>query len=471
MKRYSLWIWTLEMMLFSCGLHAAESPKGDLNGDLRVDFSDFVILADHWLEDNQAPVQVRWYGHTTWKIWREDTIIYLDPVGLSGAVPDASLVLVSHTHGDHYAAGDIDRVSGPNTVFVGARDAVARQGWGQGLLPDEIIETENIKVIGIPAYNTNKPNHPRSNNWLGFIIEFGGLRFYYGGDTDVIPEMQSLQDIDVAIIPVGGTYTMTAAEAAAATHDFKPGLSLPSHWGSIVGTLSDAQLFADNAYGEVVILQVSESLNLKERHPSPPLLAHWPLDEASGELAYDFAGAHTGLLHGNAQRQIGIKGGAVALDGDGDYMSTEFVLNPSTGPFTFCAWVQGGLPNQAVVAQTGSKGIGWLLTDPEGKLRTDLGASGRRGKPLTGTQEITGGAWHHVALVWNGSQRMLYVDGQIDAADDTTVTMEDVDTGLAIGASAGQTKDQYWQGHIDDVRLYGVALTPEQLQALAQISP
>src|SRR5210317_1104502 len=94
----------LGIILCSCPLYAAESPPGDLNGDLRVDLADFAIMADHWLEDNTPPVQVRWYGHSTWKIWQEDTIIYLDPVGFSGAAPDATLVLVSHTHGDHYSS-------------------------------------------------------------------------------------------------------------------------------------------------------------------------------------------------------------------------------------------------------------------------------------------------------------------------------------------------------------------------------
>ncbi len=457
---------TTGMILCACAVQAAESPPGDLNGDLRVDFTDLAILADHWLQDNQAPVQVRWYGHTTWKIWREETIIYLDPVGLIGAVPDASLILVSHTHGDHYSAGDINRLAGPDTVLVGASDVVNQLGWGQRLLPDETIEMDGIKVIGVPSYNTNKANHPRSRNWLGFIVEFGGLRFYYGGDTDITPEMRALQDIDVAIIPVGGTYTMNAAEAAVATHDFQPTLSLPSHWGRIVGSLADARLFADNAYGEVVILQVGESLNLKNGHPTLPLLAHWPLDEASGDLAYDLAGAHTGLLHGNAQWETGINGGAVMLDGDGDYISIEPVLNPSAGSFTVSAWVQGGFPDQVIVAQTGSKGIDWLATDVEGKLRTGLGASGRKGRPLTTTDALANNTWHHVALAWDGARRTLYVDGQISATDIATVTMDNVDTGLVIGASVGLAKGQYWQGQIDDVRLHGKALSPEAIHTL-----
>ena len=80
MIRYSLHLTIMGIILAACPLQAAESPIGDLNGDLRVDLTDFAMLADHWLEDNQPPVQVRWYGHTTWKIWRENTIVYIDPV-------------------------------------------------------------------------------------------------------------------------------------------------------------------------------------------------------------------------------------------------------------------------------------------------------------------------------------------------------------------------------------------------------
>ncbi len=91
-------MWIIGLIVCTCTVQAAESPPGDLNGDLRVDLYGLAVLADHWLQDNDTPVQVRWYGHTTWKIWREETIIYLDPVGLTGAVSDASLILVSHTH-------------------------------------------------------------------------------------------------------------------------------------------------------------------------------------------------------------------------------------------------------------------------------------------------------------------------------------------------------------------------------------
>ncbi len=441
------------------GVHAAEALVGDLNGDLRVDMKDLALLAQHWLEDNQPPVLVRWYGHTTWKIWQDNVIIYIDPVGLTGALPDATLVLVSHTHSDHYSSTDINRISGPNTVFLGSADAVRQQGWGTAMLPGETYTMEGIRITGVPAYNIDKTNHPRSNNWLGFIIEFGGLRFYYGGDTDVTPEMQALQDIDVAIIPIGGTYTMDAVEAAAATYDFKPALSLPSHWGRIVGTSADARYFAEHAYGEVIVLDEGQSLNLKEHYPVEPLLAHWSLDETSGDLAFDPAGAHTGRLLGNASWHAGLLDGAVSLDGTDDRIETDFVLNPGAGPFTAMAWVQGGGPHQVILAQTGSKGKDWLATDENGYGRVDLGTSGRGGHSLIGDLALTDGLWHHVALMWDGSLRRLYVDGESHGVDDSGVTLENINSSMVIGPN--------WQGLIDDIRIYGAALTPAEMMVQA----
>ncbi len=437
---------------------AADSPVGDLNGDYLVNHVDFALMAEHWLEDNRPPVMVRWYGHTSWKIWQEDVIIYIDPVGLDEALPDAALVLVSHTHSDHYSANDINRVAGPNTIFVGSTDAVSQQGWGVPLLPDEVYEMGGIHITAMPAYNLSKSNHPRANNWLGFVIELGGLRFYYAGDTDVIPEMQTLSNIDVAIVPIGGGASMSASQAAQATYDFKPTLSLPSHWGKYRGDLSDAKLFQDSAYGEVVILEEGERLNLRDHDPDMPLCAYWPLDEGEGELAYDLAGAHTGQLLGDATWTMGMIGGAVVFDGD-DEIETEFVLNPAVGPFCVMAWVQGGGEDQ-VMLKCDSRGKAWLATNAQGCLLTELGIAGRSDSSLVSPMSITDGVWHHVVLNWDGQIRELVVDGEICAQDSDTVTMEDLEEGcMALGVS--------WQGLLDDIRIYGAAVPKEVLTEIA----
>jgi L-ascorbate metabolism protein UlaG (beta-lactamase superfamily) len=132
---------------------------------------------------------------------------------------------------------------------------------------------ENVRIAAVPAYNTNKTNHPKANNWVGYIIEIAGKRIYVAGDTDIIEEMKSLGDIDVAILPAGGTYTMNAVEAAEATQYIRPDLAIPYHWGQSVGTLADAQTFAQLARCAVKILAVGETVNSDEWPEYSPLVS------------------------------------------------------------------------------------------------------------------------------------------------------------------------------------------------------
>ena len=102
--------------------------------------------------------------------------------------------------------------------------------------------------------------HPKGNEWLGFVIEVGGKRIYYAGDTDLTDEMKALKDIDLALLPVGGTYTMNASEAAEATKVFGPKQAIPYHWGDIVGSKADADEFAEKAVCKVTVLKAGESM-------------------------------------------------------------------------------------------------------------------------------------------------------------------------------------------------------------------
>ncbi|MCF7975040.1 MAG: MBL fold metallo-hydrolase [Phycisphaerae bacterium] len=440
-------------------------PNADLNHDLKVDWLDFAILSDQWLADLHPPVQIRWYGHTSFKLWQDDLILYLDPVNLPQPVADADLILVSHTHGDHYSASTIRALSSAHTQVIGATSVISQYHEGTALLPGETLEAAGIRITGVASYNTNKSNHPKSSNWLGFLIEIGGLRIYYAGDTDVTPEMEALEAIDVAIIPVGGTYTMTATEAATATHTFKPALSIPSHWGSNVGTLADVQRFVDQAYGRVVILAAGQKLNFKDLDPACDLLAHWPLDSIQGTLSPDLAGANTGTLSGDTSViSEGCIGQAIVFNGTDNDITTTFALT-SLDQFTATAWIQTTTPARVILAQTPANGIDWLATDSQGHLKTDLGSGGRSGQPLISDTVITDGLWHHIALTYGSSQRQLYVDG-VMAASAASASGPTPGPGLVIGSSSTRTAP--WQGLIDDVRIYGCVLSAEDIQALAQ---
>ena len=189
------------------------------------------------------------------------------------------------------------------------------------------------------------------------------------------------------------------------------------------------------------------------------LIAHWPLDEVQGVIAYDSVSVCDGTLIGNPvwHPDGGIVAGALQLDGIDDYVSTEPVLNPAEGVFSLIAWIKGGAPWQAVISQQGA--ANWLMSDVEGNLMTELKAPGRIGKPLQSQTNITDGEWHRIGLIWDGSKRTLYVDS-VEAAKDTQTGLDGSDNGLYIGTSKAMEAGTYWSGLIDDVRIYKRVVTP-----------
>lgn len=206
---------------------------------------------------------LQWLGHASFRIAHEDKVIYIDPWKLENEPNDATFVLVSHSHYDHYSADDIAKVSEPDTKLIASADVIAREKAGEAIMPGLMVEYEGVRINAVPAYNPNKEFHPRANNWVGFVIEIGSKRIYYAGDTDITEEMKALKNIDVALLPVGGTYTMDAAEAARAANHFKPKTAIPYHWGDIVGSRSDAEKFAKSADCETKILTPGETINVE----------------------------------------------------------------------------------------------------------------------------------------------------------------------------------------------------------------
>jgi len=206
---------------------------------------------------------LQWLGHAGFKICHEDTVIYIDPWKLKDSPHDATLVLVSHSHYDHYSPSDIARISGAETKLVASTDVVSKEKNGEMILNGLTIEFGSVRVSGVAAYNPGKQFHPKANNWVGFVIEVGSKRIYYAGDTDLTDEMKSLKEIDVALLPVGGTYTMDAAEAADAIKYIKPELAIPYHWGDIVGSRTDAEKFANTVECETKILTSGETITLE----------------------------------------------------------------------------------------------------------------------------------------------------------------------------------------------------------------
>jgi L-ascorbate metabolism protein UlaG (beta-lactamase superfamily) len=195
--------------------------------------------------------KIFWLGHSSILI-RSDKTVYIDPWKVR-TKDKADLILISHSHGDHLSPGDVKQIRKDDTVIVTTADAAPRlSGDIRVLKPGENLTAHGIPVEALPAYNTNKAFHPRANDWIGFIVTVEGKRIYYAGDTDCIPEMETIR-ADVVIFPVGGTYTMTAAEAAKAVNIIKPEAAIPIHWGDIVGSAADARTFQELCKVPVVI--------------------------------------------------------------------------------------------------------------------------------------------------------------------------------------------------------------------------
>ena len=191
----------------------------------------------------------------------------------------------------------------------------------------------------------------------------------------------------------------------------------------------------------------------------PTLLAHWALDETEGIIAYDSAGTNDAALSGDPvwQPTMGQLDGALELDGDEDCIITGSVINPADGPFSVIAWVKGGAAGQVVVSESSSN---WLCTDPSnGELSTELACQGRSSIPLLSEKVITDGEWHRIGLVYDGSNRTLYVDGII-VAQDTQGSLKESNSGLYIGTGKALEPGSFWSGLIDDVRIYNRALKP-----------
>ncbi len=196
---------------------------------------------------------VHWLGHATFRLTGERTV-YIDPWHLGKSEP-ADIILITHGHHDHCSPEDVARIRGPKTVVLAAGDCAAKLGGKvQVVKPGERLAVQGVVIETVPAYNLNKSFHPRQEGGVGYIVTLNGRRIYHAGDTDHTPEMDAVQ-ADVALLPAGGKYTMTAAEAAEAANVMRPGVAVPMHWGTLVGSRQDAERFLQLVKGQVEIME------------------------------------------------------------------------------------------------------------------------------------------------------------------------------------------------------------------------
>jgi len=182
--------------------------------------------------------------------------VYVDPWGVEATDPPADLILITHAHDDHFRPADLEHVTGPATRFAAPHD-VARELTGDvtPVRPGETHEVAGVRFTTVPAYNVVEERldyHPRGNGWVGFVLQLDGRSHYHAGDTDHVPELEDIR-ADVAFLPIGGTYTMDAGEAAGLARAMSPGLAVPAHFGfrlddgELVGVSADAERFRAGA--------------------------------------------------------------------------------------------------------------------------------------------------------------------------------------------------------------------------------
>lgn len=195
---------------------------------------------------------IEWLGHDSFRLTGSATV-YIDPWRLSKGAAAADLVLVTHDHSDHFDKNDIASVSTPQTVVVGPAEVTGKLTGAQTrtVVPGETAVVGGVKVTAVPAYNLNKYSdpkagvlfHPKEDGKVGYVVELDGRMIYHTGDTDNIPEMSDI-DVDVALVPVSGTYVMTVDEALEACTRLKAKTVIPMHYATIVGDVGDAERFA-----------------------------------------------------------------------------------------------------------------------------------------------------------------------------------------------------------------------------------
>jgi len=198
-------------------------------------------------------IELKWLGNSGFLI-TNGKVIYIDPYNLSSNLPKADIILVTHGHHDHCSLVDIEKIIKKGTIVVVSPDCQSKITRVEDVNM-QIIEAgdeltfQGTRVQAIPAYNHEKEFHLKSEGWMGFIVKFENIVIYHAGDTDKIPEMEKLTGYGkqgnefIALLPVGGNYTMNADEAAEAARIINPTLVIPMHYGAVAGSEKDADDF------------------------------------------------------------------------------------------------------------------------------------------------------------------------------------------------------------------------------------
>ncbi len=203
---------------------------------------------------NLGEVEIKWLGHSGFLI-KNHKVIYIDPFNIKENSEKADIILITHSHYDHCSVADMKNIIKEGTKIVLTADSQSKITRSEVpvdikiVAPNQELILGEIKISTIPAYNIDKSFHPKEEEWVGYIIKMNDILIYHAGDTDLIPEMQKLTGYNqpdkkfIALLPIGGRFTMSAEEAAEAAKLIKPMLAIPMHYGGIVGSKEDAEEF------------------------------------------------------------------------------------------------------------------------------------------------------------------------------------------------------------------------------------
>ena len=194
--------------------------------------------------------------HSSIKISKNKTI-YIDPFKIEKESHDADLILITHSHYDHFSEEDITKIKNNNTIILATYDLEGKTlnlGFEEAKIifvkPNERFEIDNIEIKTIPAYNINKAFHPKENNWVGYLIKMQDIAYYIAGDTDITDENKNV-NCDIAFLPIGGTYTLDILEAVELAKIIKPKIVIPMHYGEIVGEKEAGIKFKEKIYPKI----------------------------------------------------------------------------------------------------------------------------------------------------------------------------------------------------------------------------
>ena len=192
------------------------------------------------------------FTHSSIRIRCTEGVIYVDPFKIKEASSDADYVFITHDHYDHFSPEDIEKISNGTTVVVvpekmekKAEVLDAFVGRIEAVNVGERYTVGSLEFEVVPSYNILKPFHPKSAGWAGYIIKADEKRVYIAGDTDLTKEASAVK-CDIALVPIGGTYTTDAKKAAELVNTIQPMLAIPTHYGSVAGKEKDAEVFKEH---------------------------------------------------------------------------------------------------------------------------------------------------------------------------------------------------------------------------------